>query len=246
VSSLVVLPTYQEADNVPVVLRRLRAATDQVDVVVVDDGSPDGTADIAQAVADELGGIFVLRRTDKRGLGEAYRAGFAWGLARGYSALVEMDADLSHDPVDVPVLLEGLTRADLVIGSRYVPGGSIPDWAWHRRLLSRAGNRYSSVLLGLGVADLTSGFRAYRADILGKVGLDEVRAGGYGFQIEMAFRVAQAGGRIEETPIRFVDRTRGESKMSLRITAEALVLVSGWGIRRLAQDRRSSTGSGRS
>jgi dolichol-phosphate mannosyltransferase len=215
VSSLVVLPTYQEADNVPVVLRRLRAATDQVDVVVVDDGSPDGTADIAQAVADELGGIFVLRRTDKRGLGEAYRAGFAWGLAR-------------------------------VIGSRYVPGGSIPDWAWHRRLLSRAGNRYSSVLLGLGVADLTSGFRAYRADILGKVGLDEVRAGGYGFQIEMAFRVAQAGGRIEETPIRFVDRTRGESKMSLRITAEALVLVSGWGIRRLAQDRRSSTGSGRS
>jgi dolichol-phosphate mannosyltransferase len=246
VSSLVVLPTYQEADNIPVILRLLRAVVDQVDVLVVDDGSPDGTADIAEAVGGELGGIFVLRRTEKRGLGEAYRAGFAWGLARGYNAVVEMDADLSHDPVAVPVLLDGLNRADLVIGSRYVPGGSIPAWAWHRRLLSRAGNRYSSALLGLGVADLTSGFRAYRADILGKVGLDEVRAGGYGFQIEMAFRVAQAGGRIEETPIRFVDRTRGESKMSLRITAEALVLVTGWGIRRLAPHRRNLPGAGRS
>jgi dolichol-phosphate mannosyltransferase len=246
VSSLVVLPTYQEADNIPVILRLLRAVVDQVDGLVVDDGSPDGTADIAEAVGGELGGIFVLRRTEKRGLGEAYRAGFAWGLARGYNAVVEMDADLSHDPVAVPVLLDGLNRADLVIGSRYVPGGSIPAWAWHRRLLSRAGNRYSSALLGLGVADLTSGFRAYRADILGKVGLDEVRAGGYGFQIEMAFRVAQAGGRIEETPIRFVDRTRGESKMSLRITAEALVLVTGWGIRRLAPHRRNLPGAGRS
>jgi dolichol-phosphate mannosyltransferase len=239
VSSLVVLPTYQEAENVPVVLRELRSVAQGVDVLVVDDGSPDGTADIAEAVGAELGGIFVLRRTEKRGLGDAYRAGFAWGLARGYGALVEMDADGSHDPAAVPVLLEGLNRADLVIGSRYVPGGSIPAWAWHRRVLSRAGNRYSSALLGLGVTDLTSGFRAYRADILGKVGLDEVRAGGYGFQIEMAFRVAREGGRIEETPIRFVDRTRGESKMSLRITAEALVLVTGWGIRRLAQGQKT-------
>jgi dolichol-phosphate mannosyltransferase len=242
VSSLVVLPTYQEADNVPVILRRLRAAAGDVDVLVVDDGSPDGTAELAETLGAELGGIFVLRRTEKRGLGDAYRAGFSWGLARGYAALVEMDADLSHDPAAVPTLLEGLTRADLVIGSRYVPGGSIPAWAWHRRLLSRAGNRYSSLLLGMEVADLTSGFRAYRADILGKVGLDEVRAGGYGFQIEMAFRVARAGGRIEETPIRFVERTQGESKMSLRITAEALLLVTGWGLRRLVA--RGPHGSG--
>jgi dolichol-phosphate mannosyltransferase len=241
VSALVVLPTYQEAANIPVVLRRLRAVTSDVDVLVVDDGSPDGTADIAEQLDAELGGIAVLRRTEKRGLGDAYRAGFAWGVARGYGALIEMDADLSHDPAAVPALLAGLVEADLVIGSRYIPGGSIPAWAWHRRLLSRAGNRYSSIVLGLPVTDLTSGFRAYRADILGKVRLDAVSADGYGFQIEMAYRVSGAGGRIIEVPIRFVDRTEGQSKMSLRITLEALALVTTWGVERLV---RGLTGRG--
>ncbi len=234
-SALVVLPTYQEAANIPVVLRRLLDATLDVDVLVVDDGSPDGTADLAQAVADESGRVVVMRRTAKNGLGDAYRAGFAWGLERGYKALVEMDADLSHDPAAVPSLLAALEHADLAIGSRYVPGGSIPAWVWHRRLLSRFGNRYSSWVLGLDVADLTSGFRAYRAEVVRDMDLGAIRAGGYGFQIEMAYRVATAGGRIVELPIRFMDRTEGQSKMSFRITAEALTLVTLWGARRLRE-----------
>jgi dolichol-phosphate mannosyltransferase len=231
--ALVVLPTYQEAANIAAVLRRLLDATLDVDVLVVDDGSPDGTADLAQAVADESGRVVVMRRTAKLGLGDAYRAGFTWGIERGYKALVEMDADLSHDPAAVPSLLAALEHADLAIGSRYIPGGSIPAWAWHRRLLSRFGNQYSSWILGLDVADLTSGFRAYRADVIRDMDLDAIRAGGYGFQIEMAHRVATAGGRITELPIRFVDRTEGQSKMSFRITVEALALVTTWGVRRL-------------
>jgi dolichol-phosphate mannosyltransferase len=232
-SALVVLPTYQEAANIVVVLRRLLDTTFDVDVLVVDDGSPDGTADLAEAVADETGRVVVMRRTAKHGLGDAYRAGFTWGLEQGYKALVEMDADLSHDPAAVPSLVAALDHADLAIGSRYIPGGSIPAWAWHRRLLSRAGNRYSSWILGVDVADLTSGFRAYRADIIRDMDLAVIRAGGYGFQIEMAYRVATAGGRIVELPIRFVDRAEGQSKMSFRITVEALALVTTWGGRRL-------------
>jgi dolichol-phosphate mannosyltransferase len=230
----VVLPTYQEAANVATVLEGLHATSPDTEVLVVDDASPDGTASIAQHTADRLGGITVLRRSGKSGLGEAYRAGFAWGLQRGFEAMVEMDADLSHDPADVTRLLRGLDDAELVIGSRYVPGGSIPAWGWHRRLLSVAGNRYSAAALGLGVRDLTSGFRAYRAEVLRALDLSRVRADGYAFQIEMAYRVSQQGGRIREIPIRFVDRTAGESKMSMRIAGEALLLVTGWGLRRVA------------
>lgn len=235
--TLVVLPTYQEAENISTVLRRLRAAVPAADILVVDDSSPDGTAEVAKAEAHELGGIDVLVRPDKDGLGSAYRAGFVEGIAQGYDVLVEMDSDLSHDPATLPSLLDAVDQgADLAIGSRYVPGGSIPNWPLHRRSLSRYGNIYAARMLGLDVADSTSGFRAYRSDVLSRIDLEAVRANGYGFQIEMAYRVARLGGRITERPIEFVDRTRGVSKMSFRVVIEALALVTWWGLRdRLAR-----------
>ena len=230
--ALVVLPTYQEAENIAEVLRRLRAAAPAADVLVVDDSSPDGTAAMAKAIGAELGHIDVLVRPAKSGLGSAYRAGFGEGMARGYDVLVEMDSDLSHDPARLPALLRAVEAgADLAVGSRYVPGGLIPNWPVHRRFLSRAGNRYAALVLGLSVRDATSGFRAYRADALRRIDLSSVSADGYGFQIEMAYRVASSGGRIVELPIEFVDRERGTSKMSLRIIAEALLLVTWWGVR---------------
>lgn len=229
---LVVLPTYQEAANIAEVLRRLRAAVPKADVLVVDDNSPDGTARLAEQVGEVVGGVAVLRRPGKAGLGSAYREGFRRGLADGYEALVEMDADLSHDPAALPALIDAVAEgADLAIGSRYVPGGSIPNWSWHRRALSRWGNRYAAWALRLPVHDATSGFRAYRAAAVAKVDLDTVRADGYGFQIEMAYRVAGLGGVIVEVPISFTDRVRGASKMSGRIVAEALALVTWWGLR---------------
>jgi dolichol-phosphate mannosyltransferase len=232
VHSLIVLPTYQEADNVATVLRRIRAAVPTARILVVDDNSPDGTAPLAEAVGSELGGIDVLRRTAKAGLGSAYRDGMRWGLDHGFEIVVEMDADLSHDPADLPRLLSGVEDgADLVVGSRYIPGGSIPAWSWSRRILSRQGNRYAAILLHLPVTDATSGFRAYRASVLAEMGLDRVRADGYGFQIEMVYRVAAAGAKVVEIPIRFADRTQGQSKMSGRIVAEALLLVTWWGLR---------------
>jgi len=230
--TLVVLPTYNEAENIQEMLRRLRAAVPEADVLVVDDSSPDGTAELAKTLGQELNGIDVLTRATKDGLGSAYRAGFNEGLLRGYDVLVEMDSDLSHDPAALPSLLAAIDEgADLVVGSRYVPGGSIPHWPWHRRSLSRNGNRYASAMLGIDVADATSGFRAYRGDVVSRLDLDGVRANGYGFQIEMVYRVAQLGGRIVERPIEFVDRERGVSKMSMRVVVEALVLVTWWGIR---------------
>ena len=230
--TLVVLPTFDEADNIAEVLRRIRAATPEVDVLVVDDGSPDGTADLAEAAGREVGRVEVLRRPAKSGLGTAYRAGFRRAMATGYDVVVEMDADLSHDPSALPQLLRALDGgADLAVGSRYVPGGSIPDWKLHRRLLSRWGNRYASVVLDLDVRDATSGYRAYRVEVLRRVDLDAVRADGYGFQIEMAYEVARAGGRVVEVPISFTDRVRGTSKMSGRIVVEALVLVTWWAVR---------------
>jgi dolichol-phosphate mannosyltransferase len=232
VDSLIVLPTYQEAANVATVLRRIRASVPAARILVVDDNSPDNTAALAEAVGAELGGIDILRRPGKAGLGSAYRAGMTWGIDQGFDILVEMDADLSHDPADLPRLLAGVEDgADLVIGSRYIPGGSIPAWSWSRRLLSRQGNRYAAALLDLPVTDATSGFRAYRASVLADVGLDHVRADGYGFQIEMVYRVQEAGGRVVELPICFSDRTLGHSKMSSRIVAEALLLVTWWGVR---------------
>lgn len=237
--TLVVVPTYNERATIEELLRTTRKADGSAHILVVDDGSPDGTADLAEAVEAEVGGVTVMRRTRKSGLGEAYRAGFRWGLDRGFEALIEMDADLSHDPCEIPVLIGLLSDHDLAIGSRYVLGGSVPRWGVHRRLISWAGNRYSALLLGLKVRDLTSGFRAYRSEILERIELESVRADGYGFQIEMTYLVDGAGGRIVETPIRFQDRTEGESKMSTAIATEAFKLVTKWGIeRRLRQPKK--------
>ena len=238
--TLVVLPTYQEAANVVTVLERLRAAVPDATVLVVDDGSPDGTADLAETAAARLGNVEVLRRDGKSGLGSAYRAGFALGLDRGFEVMVEIDADGSHDPAALPTMLARVEAgADLVIGSRYVPGGSIPDWTWSRRLISRGGNRYASALLRLNVNDATAGYRAYRATMLRRLDLAATRADGYGFQVEMAYRVTRLGGVVEEVPITFTDRVVGVSKMSSRIVLEALVLVTVWGIRdRLPGARR--------
>ncbi len=230
---LIVLPTYNESANIERALRRIRAALPGGGVLVVDDSSPDGTADLAEKLGEELGGIEVLRRPRKAGLGSAYRAGFAWGLQRGWDVLVEMDADLSHEPEALPALVAPLAGGvDLSVGSRYVPGGEIPNWPWHRRLLSRGGNVYAAALLGLHVTDSTSGFRAYLADILRRIDLDAVHADGYGFQIEMVHQVLLHGGTVTEVPIRFVDRTAGTSKMSMHIVVEALALVTLWGLRR--------------
>jgi len=236
---LVVLPTYNESENIGTVLRRIRAALPAATVLVVDDGSPDGTADLAEILGKELGRIEVLRRTAKSGLGSAYRAGFAWGLERGFDACIEMDADLSHEPEALPTLVAPLAEGkELVIGSRYISGGVIPNWAWHRRLLSRGGNIYASTLLGLGVADATAGFRAYAAPLLARLDLDAIRAEGYGFQIEMTYAARRADALILEVPITFVDRVEGESKMSTYIVVEALGLVTLWGLQRLFGSRR--------
>ena len=230
--ALLVLPTYQEALNLVEVLDRVRAATPDTQVLVVDDGSPDGTADLAETHGAVVGGVEVLRRSAKSGLGSAYRDGFRWGLERGFDVLLEMDSDLSHDPAALPSLLGAIEHgADLVIGSRYVPGGSIPAWSWHRRLLSRWGNRYAAGLLGLAVNDSTAGFRAYRATMLERIDLDGVAADGYGFQIEMTYEVVRRGGSVVEVPIAFADRLRGDSKMSGRIVVEAVMLVTWWGLR---------------
>lgn len=236
---LVVLPTYNESENIDRVLRRVRAALPDATVLVVDDNSPDGTAELAEVTGKDTGNVEVLRRAGKAGLGSAYRAGFAWGLEHGYDAMIEMDADLSHDPDALPGLVAPLEQGnDLVVGSRYVPGGSIPNWRWHRRVLSQGGNIYASAVLGLHVTDSTSGFRAYRADMLRQIDLGRVRADGYGFQIEMVHEVLRHGGRVTEVPIRFVDRVEGKSKMSANIVVEALALVTWWGVLRLLEGLR--------
>lgn len=236
---LVVLPTYQEAENIESVLGRIRAAVPGAHILVVDDCSPDGTAELAEKVADTLGSIDVLSRGQKLGLGSAYRTGFAWGIERGFDVLIEMDADLSHHPEALPGMLAMVDAgADLVIGSRYVPGGSTPDWPRVRRALSIFGNRYASIVLGLDVRDATAGFRAYRREMIERVDLQHSRADGYGFQVEMVYRIVRLGGRIVEVPITFTDRVEGSSKMSGRIVGEALSLVTLWGLRDLVTGDR--------
>jgi len=229
---LLITPTYQEAQNIEEFLRRAREGLPAADILVVDDNSPDGTADVADAAAIVLGQIEVLRRPAKAGLGNAYRAGFAIGLARGYDVLVQIDADLSHDPAVLPSLISCLERgADLAIGSRYVPGGSIPNWPARRRALSKYGNAYTGFMLRTGVADATAGFRAYKAEVLRLIDYAATRSKGYGFQIETAYRVAKTGSKIVEVPITFTDRVRGHSKMSLAVMVEEMIMVSWWGIR---------------
>jgi len=230
--TLVVLPTYNEILNVAEMLRALRSAVPECHVLVVDDASPDGTAAKARELSVELGQIDVLERTTKSGLGRAYREGFAWGLAQGFDHFVEIDCDFSHDPRALPGLLAAANNHEVVIGSRYVPGGQIPRWTWSRRLLSRGANQYASTVLGLNVADSTSGFRVYAKSALEKINYDTVTADGYGFQIEMTYRARSHGATITEVPISFSDRQRGVSKMSGAIVIEAFALVTRWAIER--------------
>jgi dolichol-phosphate mannosyltransferase len=229
---LVVLPTYNEVLNVDTMLRALRSEVPDAHILVVDDASPDGTAKVAQRCAEELDHVVVLRREGKGGLGGAYRAGFAWGIEHGFDTFVEIDCDFSHDPSALPTLLVAAKGHEVVIGSRYVPGGRIPQWKFSRRLLSRGGNQYASFMLGLGVADSTAGYRVYSHSALEKIDFESVRADGYGFQIEMTYRARRGGASIVEVPISFSDRERGESKMSSSIVYEALWLVTKWALQR--------------
>jgi dolichol-phosphate mannosyltransferase len=235
VLTVAVVPTLDEVDNIEALLRGLRAAVADVVVVVVDDASADGTSQLAHRLAAELGDVHVIDRDDRRGLGSAYRDGFAAALALGAEVCVQIDADRSHDPAVLPALLANVEHgADLALGSRYVPGGVTENWPYPRRLLSRWGNRYAAALLGLAVNDATSGYRAYRADALRAIAFDTVTADGYGYQIEMTHRLVRAGGRIVEFPITFRDRHAGESKLSRGIVREAAVLV----VRLWFSDRR--------
>jgi dolichol-phosphate mannosyltransferase len=232
VKPLVVLPTFNEAENILVVLGLIREHLPQGDVLVVDDGSPDGTADLAEKWGADNGGVTVLRRPAKAGLGSAYRAGFTYGLDEGYEILIEMDSDLQHDPALLPALVHAVEDgAHLAIGSRYVPGGSVPGWKFSRRLISQGGNIYAAMVLGMHVRDSTSGFRAYAAPALADIDLGVIRADGYGFQIEMVYAVACNHGRVVEVPIAFGSRERGSSKMSSFIVFEALGLVTWWALR---------------
>ena len=232
-------PTYIEAENIEEFLRRARAAVPDADILVLDDNSPDGTADIAERVGVELGQIDVLRRPEKRGLGAAYRAGFAIGIARGYDVICQVDADLSHDPEVLPDLIAAVAGdADVAIGSRYVPGGSIPHWPKRRLALSKYGNMYARFMLRTGVRDTSAGFRAYRAEMLQAIDFANTRAKGYGFQLETTYRVARVGARIVEIPITFTDRVRGYSKMSGSVIIEEMALMTWWGLRdRLRRNR---------
>jgi dolichol-phosphate mannosyltransferase len=232
VRTLVCVPTYQEAANVDRFLRAVRAAAPQADILVCDDNSPDGTGELAEQAAAELGRVEVLHRPGKQGLGAAYREGFRWGLDHGYEVIVQMDCDFSHDPAMIVKLLAAVEEGvDCAIGSRYVPGGSTPGWPMHRRMLSKYGNRYTAGVLQLGIKDATGGFRAYRASTLETIDIDTTRANGYAFQSEVALRMVQAGLRLAEIPITFVDREYGTSKMSVKIMAESMARVTTWGIR---------------
>lgn len=229
--TLVIIPTFNERESISEVARRLFDATDEnVELLVIDDSSPDGTAEVVRQIAGGHRTVHLLERSGKQGLGSAYRLGFRWAIERGYGAAVEMDADLSHDPADVPRLLTALEKADLVIGSRYVPGGGTRNWGVLRRWLSRFGNVYARAWLGFEIADSTAGFRAYRTAWLAELGIDSVRSEGYAFQVEMTFRTHRAGKRIVEVPITFVERETGRSKMSRGIVAEALLRIARWGL----------------
>lgn len=228
--NLVVVPTYNERESLEPVVEAVLACPAPTDVLVVDDRSPDGTGELAAALARRHAQVHVLHRTHKQGLGPAYVAGLSWGLAQGYEVLCEMDADRSHDPADLPRLLAATTSADLVIGSRYVPGGRLENWPVHRRWLSEGGNRYVRWATGLPVADATSGYRAYRRAVLEELDLSTVRSDGYSFQLELLLRSWRAGFRVVEVPITFVERRTGASKISRAIVVEALWRVLVWGL----------------
>jgi dolichol-phosphate mannosyltransferase len=238
---LVIIPTYNESESLPGVIERLRRAVPDADVLIADDNSPDGTGLLADDLAAKDSHIHVLHRAGKEGLGKAYLAGFAWGLERGYDVLVEMDADGSHRPEELPRLLAQMPHADVVLGSRWVPGGSVVNWPASRRLLSQGGSLYTRMALGIPTRDATGGYRAYRASALASLDLATVESNGYCFQIDLLWRALQRGLVVREVPITFVEREAGTSKMSNRIVREALLNVTRWGAsHRWAQVSRRS------
>ena len=240
---LVIVPTYDERLSLPGTLERLRSAVPDAEALVVDDASPDGTGEVADAIAVRDPQVHVLHRAGKEGLGAAYLAGFAWGLARGYDVLVEMDADGSHLPEQLPRLLAALDAgADLALGSRWVPGGSVRNWPPHRRLLSRGGNVYTRFATGIGLHDATGGFRAFRRKVLEELELDGVASQGYCFQVDLAWRAVRAGWTVVEVPIDFVERELGSSKMSPAIVREALWRVTVWGVRHRLRQAAGAAG----
>ncbi len=229
--TLIILPTFNEIESLERVLGRIRQSVPNADILVVDDSSPDGTGRLADRLAAEDPGISVLNRPAKSGLGRAYLAGFAHALQHGYRYVVQVDADGSHDPADIPAMLElAVTRADLVIGSRWVRGGSVRNWPWIRQAISRAGNAYARTVLRSAIHDITAGFRVYRVEALRTLALESVSSQGYCFQVELAWQLERAGKRVVEHPIVFVERAAGRSKMHVGIIIEALVRVTGWGI----------------
>ena len=227
---IIVMPTYNERQNLEIMASRIRESTPEADLLVVDDNSPDGTGDLADKLAEADSHVHVMHRTEKAGLGRAYIAGFTWALERGYDVICEMDADGSHRPEDLPKLLDALPGADAVIGSRYVPGGAVVNWPKSREFLSRGANIYNQIMLGISVKDATGGFRAYQAATLRSIDLTSIESMGYCFQIDMTLRVLQAGLRLTEVPITFIERERGASKMSNAVIREAFVRVARWGI----------------
>jgi dolichol-phosphate mannosyltransferase len=229
---LVIVPTYNERENLPLIVGRVRDAVPTAHVLVADDASPDGTGQLADHLAADDPNVHVLHRPGKAGLGAAYLDGFGWGSRHGFDVLVEMDADGSHQPEQLPSLLERIEAgADVVLGSRYVPGGAVQNWPKHREILSRGGNIYTRLLLGIPLRDATGGYRAYRTTALEKLGLEDVESQGYCFQVDLARRAVQTGLRVEEVPITFVERTLGASKMNQSIVVEALWRVTRWGVR---------------
>jgi dolichol-phosphate mannosyltransferase len=242
---LVVIPTYDERENIEPIVARVRAAVPSAEILVADDNSPDGTGLLADALASDDPQVHVLHRPGKQGLGPAYLAGFAWGLERGFDVLVEMDADGSHPPEQLPRLLDGLARADLVIGSRYVPGGEVVNWPRSRELISRGGNLYARLALGFDLQDATAGYRAFRRAVLERIDYAGVASHGYCFQVDLARRALDAGFRVGEVPITFVEREIGESKMSGDIVREAFVRVTQWGVQRRGRQLRGLLGGAR-
>ena len=248
---LVIIPTFNEIDTITPIISRVRASVPESELLIVDDNSPDGTGELAQKLAGEDPFIHVMHRLGKEGLGAAYLAGFGWALQEGYDVVVEMDADGSHQPEQLPALLAALRDADLVLGSRWVAGGQVENWSRSRELLSRGGSLYSRILLGIPIHDTTGGYRAFRADTLRRLDLHEVASQGYCFQVDLAWRATQRQLRVKEVPITFVERTAGTSKMSQRIVVEALWRVTVWGfddrvtrLRRKAQRRRAAAERG--